>query len=97
MRLEWVKSGTQTIISLYPSKNICDGYSMESPPLYASNEHHKMFLYADTRILLSFLSGNIFNKTCVKRSVSKRQTISFQYQLSLNTGQKYCRMHSAIL
>ena len=42
-----------------------------------------------------------YNKACVKRSLSKRQKISFQYQLSLNAGHKYCRMlqgeHSAIL
>ena len=52
-----------------------------------------------------------FNKysktwTCVKRPLSKRQKIGFQDQLSLNAGQKYCRMlqgemlqgeHSAIL
>ena len=40
-------------------------------------------------------------KTCVKRPLSKRQKIVFQDQLSLNAGQKYCRMlqkeHSAIL
>ena len=40
-------------------------------------------------------------KTCVKRPLSKRQKIGFQYQLSLNAGQKYCRMlqgeHSAFL
>ena len=39
-----------------------------------------------------------YSKTCVKRPLSK---IGFQDQLSLNTGQKYCRMlqgeHSAIL
>ena len=37
----------------------------------------------------------------VKRPLSKRQKIGFQDQLSLNAGQKYCRMlqgeHSAIL
>ena len=42
-----------------------------------------------------------YSKTCVKRSLSKRQKISFQDQLLLNAGQKYCRMlqgeHSAIL
>ena len=42
-----------------------------------------------------------YSKTCVKRSLSKRQKIGFQYQLSLNAGQKYCSMlqgeHSAIL
>ena len=42
-----------------------------------------------------------YSKTCVKRPLSKRQKIGFQDQLSLNAGQKYCRMlqgkHSAIL
>ena len=40
-------------------------------------------------------------KTCVKRPLSKRQKMSFQDQLSINAGRKYCRMlqgeHSAIL
>ena len=43
----------------------------------------------------------IYSKTCVKGPLSKRPKIGFQDQLSLNTGQKYCRMfqgeHSAIL
>ena len=42
-----------------------------------------------------------YSKTCVKRPPSERQKIGFQYQLSLNAGQMYCRMlqreHSAIL
>ena len=42
-----------------------------------------------------------FSKTCVKLSLSKRPQIGFQDQLSLNAGQKYCKMlqweHSAIL
>ena len=41
------------------------------------------------------------SKTCVKRPLSKRLKIGFQDQLSLNAGQKYCRIlpleHSAIL
>ena len=41
------------------------------------------------------------SKTCVKRPLSKRPKIGFQDQLSLNAGQKYCRMlqveNSAIL
>ena len=41
------------------------------------------------------------SKTCVKWPLSKRRKIEFQDQLSLNAGQKYCRMlqreHSAIL
>ena len=42
-----------------------------------------------------------YSKTCEKRSLSKRPKTVFQDQLSLNAGQKYCRMlqweHSAIL
>ena len=42
-----------------------------------------------------------YNKTCPKRSLIKNNKIGFQYRLSLNAGQKYCRMlpleHSAIL
>ena len=41
------------------------------------------------------------SRTCLKRPLSKRAKIGFQDQLSLNAGQKYCRMlqieHSAIL
>ena len=43
----------------------------------------------------------LFSKTCVKWPLSKRPKIGFQDQLSLNAGQKYCRMlqgeHSAML
>ena len=43
----------------------------------------------------------IYSKTCFKQPLSKIQKIGFQDQLSLNAGQKYCRMpqgeHSAIL
>ena len=42
-----------------------------------------------------------YSKTCVKRPLSKRPNIGFQYQLSLSAGQKYCRKlqgeHSALL
>ena len=42
-----------------------------------------------------------YRKTCEKQPLSKRPKISFQDQLLLNAGQKYCRMlqweHSAIL
>ena len=44
---------------------------------------------------------HIYSKTCLKRLLSKRPQIGFQDQLSLNAGQKYCRMlqgeHSAML
>ena len=33
-----------------------------------------------------------YSKTCVKRPLSKRPQIGFQDKLSLNAGQKYCRM-----
>ena len=43
----------------------------------------------------------MYSKICVKWPLSKRPKIGFQDQLSLNAGQKYCRMlqreHSAIL
>ena len=49
----------------------------------------------------TFVKILIYSKTCVKRPFSKRPKICFQDQLSLNAGQKYCRMlqgeHSAIL
>ena len=42
-----------------------------------------------------------YSKTCVKRPLKKKSQIGFQYQLSLNAGQKYCRMlpleHSVVL
>ena len=42
-----------------------------------------------------------YSKTFVKQPLSKRQKTGFQDQLSLNAGQKYCRMpqgdHFAIL
>ena len=42
----------------------------------------------------------ISSKTCVKWPLSKRPLLGFQDQLSLNAGQKYCRMlqgeHSAV-
>ena len=33
---------------------------------------------------------DIYSKTCVKRPLSKRPKIGFQYPLPLNAGQKYC-------
>ena len=42
-----------------------------------------------------------YSKTCLKRQLKKKIKIGFQDQLSLNAGQKYCRIlqagHSAIL
>ena len=43
----------------------------------------------------------VYSKPFVKRPLSKRPNICFQDQVSLNAGQKYCRMlpleHSAII
>ena len=39
-----------------------------------------------------FLCLYDYSKTCVKRTLSKRQQIGFQDQLSLNADQKHCRM-----
>ena len=43
----------------------------------------------------------IYSKTCCKRPIKKKIKICFQDRLSLNAGQKYCRMlqgeHSVIL
>ena len=42
-----------------------------------------------------------YSKICLKRPLKKKTKIGFQDRLSLNAGQKYCRMlqrkHSAIL
>ena len=49
----------------------------------------------------SLSGGNALSKTCLKRPLKKEIKIGFQYQLSLNECQTYCRMlqreHSAIL
>ena len=54
------------------------------------------------QLLISFQPINTqYSNTCVERPLSKRPKLGFQDQLSLNAGQKYCRMlqmeHSAIL
>ena len=44
---------------------------------------------------------DLYSKTCLKQPLKKKTKIDFQDRLSLNAGQKYCRMlpleHSAIL
>ena len=55
-----------------------------------------------TYLLLGLLSPlKNTEKTCLKRPLSKIPNIGFQGRLSLNAGQKYCRMlqgeHFAIL
>ena len=53
-------------------------------------------------VIVSIVSDHAsYSKTCLKRSLKKKPKIGFQDQLSLNAGQKYCKMlegeHSAIL
>ena len=53
-------------------------------------------------IFKSYHNGQLtYSKTCLKRPLSNRPKIGFHAQLSLNAGQKCCRMlqgeHSAIL
>ena len=42
-------------------------------------------------IIITFWSKD-YSKTCIKRPLSKRPKVGFQDKLSLNAGQKYCRM-----
>ena len=64
------------------------------------NPKSKLRYYVN-RGLPPTLPGWAYSKTCLKWPLSKRAKIGFQDQLSLNAGQKYCRMlpleHSAIL
>ena len=50
---------------------------------------------------VSYACFNKYSKTCLRRPLKKKTKIGFQDRLSLNAGQKYCRMlsleHSAIL
>ena len=58
-----------------------------------------------TKICLIFAErltiSSKYSKTCLKRPLKKKTKIGFSDRLSLNAGQKYCRMlqleHSAML
>ena len=60
---------------------------------------HEYFYLVNTSGTVQFITiWFTYSKTCLKRSLKKKTKIGFQGQLSLNAGQKYCRMlHSAIL
>ena len=76
-------------------------------PLHSQGQSHNRACIMQNLCLLhiSLTLGPImfsqYSKTCAKRPLSKRQKIGFQDQLSLNAGQKYCRIlqreHSVIL
>ena len=55
-----------------------------------------VYLFAiDIKNDLKFDLFTLYSKTCLKRPLKRRLTIGFQDRLSLNTGQKYCRMLQA--
>ena len=60
-----------------------------------------VWILSSADLARSVFEHSWFSKTWVKRPLSERRKIGFQDQLSLNAGQKYCRMlqreHSAIL
>ena len=72
---------------------------LELDSLYYSDYHIQPVKHTGLWMLHGFFT--LYSKTCVKRPLSERLKIDFQYQLSLNAGQKYCRMlqgeHSALL
>ena len=63
------------------------------------NEYHRKIIYKND-IMGDIIFENdlpslqifIYSKTCLKGPLKKRPKIVFQDQLSLNAGQKYCRM-----
>ena len=63
--------------------------------------NHLLFFSYQLKVRINLLINSIYSKTCLKRLFSKRPKMGLQDQLSLNAGQKYCRMlqweHSAIL
>ena len=69
--------------------------------IYATLSESLLFAYVISIIKVYALAQAdlIYSKTCVKLPLAKRPQIGFQGQLSLNAGQKYCRMfqgeHSA--
>ena len=60
-----------------------------------------MSAFADWLLNKSVYIEYNYSKTCLMHPLKKNTKIVFQYRLSLNAGQKYCRMlqreHSAIL
>ena len=69
---------------------------------YGSIENANKFTdgRAVVAIFYKVILQHMYSRTCLKRLLIKKTKIGFQYRLSLNAGQKYCRMlqgeHSAI-
>ena len=73
------------------------GKTWRSPFLFIGCTWSNLSFYGR---LIAMTTAYLSTLSCVKRPLSKRPKIGFQDQLSLNAGQKYCRMlreHSAIL
>ena len=64
---------------------------------YFREQTHLLFQH----VSIKYSSLSSYNKTCLKRPLSKIPPMGFQDQLLLNAGQKYCRLlqgeHSAII
>ena len=60
-------------------------YYVKSIQKCQQNQKYASFLDSDS-------DCQLYSKTCVKRPFSKRTKIGFQDQLSLNAGQKHCRI-----
>ena len=62
-------------------------------PQHATKDYYYLHFFLENQI--------IYCKTCLKPSLKKKTKNRFQDRLSLNAGQKYCKMltgeHSAIL
>ena len=73
-------------------KRGCLSFKMVNPRLHgnytliATNEYG----IANKTIPYHTMAPSKYSKTCVKRPLPKRPQIGFQYQLSLNAGQKHC-------
>ena len=59
------------------------------------------FVQYKTKCMCESHTQRVYSKTCLKRPLKRKTKNGFQDRLSLNAGQKYCRMlqgeHSAIL
>ena len=85
-------------IVVTPSKNY---QIFVSPEKFIKSKIQGFDSRATVYSLTSFLVTISYSKTCLKQPLKRTPKIGFQYRLSLNAGQKYCRMlqreHSAIL
>ena len=71
------------------------------PPCFGNTSFQKMITHETLLLKSDTFSISTYSKTCLKRPLKKSTKTGFQYWLSLNVGQKYCRIlqgeHSVIL